>query len=147
MSIKVVSVWLNVHHSTKVHLRERFQQIGRAANRPQWRHPRVTTPAQDCYVRPVHLRDRFQPTTQTAEETVGVSNRRIVAQAALNRPPEAELHVQRPHPGHDLTDVRCWNHLAWANTHFLWSLTRWTNVMFTNESRFNVFHADRRHRV
>jgi transposase len=46
MFIRLVTVWLNIHHSTKARLRERFQQTGRAAERPQWRCPRTATPAQ-----------------------------------------------------------------------------------------------------
>jgi transposase len=50
MSIRAVSVWLNVHYSTKARLRERFQQTGRVASRPQRRRPRATTHALDRYV-------------------------------------------------------------------------------------------------
>jgi IS30 family transposase len=75
MSIRAIAAQLNVHHSTIIRLRQHFQQTGRTANRPHLRHPRATTPAQDRYIRLVHLRDRFRPVTRTADETLGVNNR------------------------------------------------------------------------
>ena len=147
MSIRAIAAQLNVHHSTIIRLRQRFQQTGRTANRPHRRRPRATTPAQDRYIRLVHLRDRFRPATRTADETLGVNNRQISAQTVRNRLREAALHARRPHRGLDLTDARRRNRLAWANTHFRWPLARWRNVMFTDESRFNMYHSDGRHRV
>ena len=85
VSIIAIAAQLNVHHSTIIRLRQRFQQTGRTANRPHQRRPRATTPAQDRYIRLVHLRDRFRPAIRTADETLGVNNRRISAQTVRNR--------------------------------------------------------------
>jgi hypothetical protein len=112
MFIRAVSVWLNVHHSTKARLRERLQQTQRATNRPQRRRPRATIPAQEFYVRLVNLSDRFQPATGTANETVCVSNRRISAQTVCNCLRKAEMHAPHPHRKFDLTEVQRRNHLA-----------------------------------
>ena len=85
MSIRAIAAQLNAHYSTIIRLRQRFQQTGRTANRPHRRRPRANTPAQDRYIRLVHLRDRFRPATRTADETLGVNNRRISAQTVRNR--------------------------------------------------------------
>jgi hypothetical protein len=147
MSTRAVSVQLNVHQRTIGRLRRRFRVFGSTANRPHARRPRVTTPAQDRHIRLVHLRDRLRPATRTADETVGLHNRRISAQTVRNSLRAANLHTRRPHQGLDLTAVRRQNRLAWANAHIRWPLARWRRVLFTDESRFQRYCADGRERV
>lgn len=147
MAIRAVAAALNVHHSTIIRLRRRFRQFGTTVNRPHARRPRETTPAQDRYIRLQHLRDRFRPATRTAAETIGVHNRRIAAQTVRNRLREGDLRCRRPHRGLDLTAVRRRARLDWANAHARWNLARWRQIVFSDESRFNLFHADGRLRV
>ena len=147
MSVRAVAVQCQVHFSTISRLRNRFRQFGATANQPHARRPRATTPAQDRYIRLTHLRDRLRPATQTAVETIGLNNRRITGQTVRNRLREVDLHARRPHQGLDLTDVRRRNRLQWANAHLRWPLAQWRRVLFTDESRFQLFRADGRHRV
>lgn len=147
MSVTDVSVRLNVHHSTITRLRRRFRETGSTRNRPHARRPRVTTPQQDRHIRLQHLRDRLRPATRTADETVGVHNRRISAQTVRNRLRESGLKARRPHRGLDLTAARRRNRLEWANRHLRWTLARWRNVLFSDESRFQLYRADGRQRV
>ena len=128
MSIRAVSIQFNVHYRTISRLRRRFRDFGSTANRPHARRPRVTTRAQDGHIRLLHLRNRLRPATRTADETVGLHNRRISPQTVRNRLREANLHARRPHQGLDLTAVRRQNRLAWANAHVRWPLARWRRV-------------------
>lgn len=147
MTIRDVAAAVNVHHSTISRLRNRFQQFGMTANRPHARRQRETTQAQDRYIRLQHLRDRLRPATRTAEETIGVHNRRISAQTVRNRLREADLRCRRPHRGLDLTAARRRARLDWANAHVRWNRARWRQIVFSDESRFNLCHADGRLRV
>ncbi|CDQ97158.1 unnamed protein product [Oncorhynchus mykiss] len=51
------------------------------------------------------------------------------------------------HQGLDLTAVQHRNRLQWANAHLRWPLARWRSVLFTDESRFQLYRADGRQRV
>ncbi|MEQ2241669.1 hypothetical protein ILYODFUR_027699 [Ilyodon furcidens] len=117
MSTRAVAARLNVHYRTIGRLRVRFQQTGTTANQPHPRRPRGTTPAQDHHIRLVHLHDQLRPATHTANETIGLHNRRIRPQTVRNRLREANLHARRPHRGLDLTAVRRRNRLTWSNAH------------------------------
>ncbi|KAG2461476.1 ATP9A ATPase, partial [Polypterus senegalus] len=49
---------INCHVRTVRRLRQRYRETGRTADHPRSGRPRVTTPAQDRYIRISHLRDR-----------------------------------------------------------------------------------------
>ena len=55
-------------------LRQCYREIGRTADRPRSGCPRVTTPAQDRYIRTSRLRDRYRIATTTSRVTPGTHN-------------------------------------------------------------------------
>ncbi|KAG2467341.1 LPPRC protein, partial [Polypterus senegalus] len=50
---------INCHVRTVRRLRQRYRETGRTADHPRSGRPRVTTPAQDRYIRISYLRDRY----------------------------------------------------------------------------------------
>ena len=52
-----------------------------------------------------------------------------------------------PHQGLDLNVVWHRNQLHLANAHLRWPLVRWSSVLFTDESRFQLYRSDGRLRV
>ena len=76
---------INRHVRTVRRLRRRYRETGRTADHPRSGRPRVTTPAQDRYIRISHLRDRYRMATTTARVTPGTHNPSISAQTVRNR--------------------------------------------------------------
>jgi len=56
----------NCSRETIYNLQTRYMNTGSTRDRPRSGRPRVTTPAQDRYIRTTHLRDRFQSASHTA---------------------------------------------------------------------------------
>ena len=65
-------------------LRQRYRETRWTADHPCIGRPRVTTPAQDQYIRTSHLRDRYRMAT-TAEVTPEMRNPSTSAQTVRNR--------------------------------------------------------------
>uniref|UniRef100_A0AAZ3RYA6 Transposase Tc1-like domain-containing protein n=1 Tax=Oncorhynchus tshawytscha TaxID=74940 RepID=A0AAZ3RYA6_ONCTS len=89
------NIYLYTPHSIHNILRK-ICETGRTADRPRSGRPRVTTPAQDWYIRTSHLRDRFRMATTTARVTSGTHNPSVSAQTVRNRLREAGLRACRP---------------------------------------------------
>uniref|UniRef100_A0AAZ3PXB9 Uncharacterized protein n=1 Tax=Oncorhynchus tshawytscha TaxID=74940 RepID=A0AAZ3PXB9_ONCTS len=60
---------INCNVRTVRRLRQRYRETGQTADRPCSGRPRVTTPAQDRYIRTSHLWDKYRMRTTTARVT------------------------------------------------------------------------------
>ena len=125
-------------------LLSRYQQTGQAQDRPRSGRPRVTTPAEDRYIRTIHLRNRFVTATSTAATALGhpVSRRTVIRRLRM-----AGIRAFRPFRGMALTLLHRQRRIQWARTVRRWQRRDWERVMFTDESRFNMFRNDGRVRV
>lgn len=138
---------INCNVRTVRRLRQRYRETGWTADRPRSGRPRVTTPAQDRYIRTSHLRDRYRMATTTARVTPGTHNPSISAQTVRNRLREAGLRACRPVVRQVLTRHHRQQRRLWAQTHCRWTRQDWQKVLFTDESRFCLTRGDGRIRV
>uniref|UniRef100_A0AAZ3QHD6 Transposase Tc1-like domain-containing protein n=1 Tax=Oncorhynchus tshawytscha TaxID=74940 RepID=A0AAZ3QHD6_ONCTS len=127
---------INCNVCTVRRLRKRDRETGWAADRPRSGRPRVTTPAQNRYIRTSHLRNRYTMETTTARVTPGPHNPSISAQTVCNRLREAGLRACRPVVRQVLTRHHRQQRRLWAQTHRRWTRQDWQKVLFTDESRF-----------
>lgn len=135
----------NVAQSTISRLWDRYQRYRLTRDLPRTGRPRVTSNAQDRYIRLRHMRERFTTATSTASSIPG--NRRISDQTVRNRLREAGLRARRPLRAVVLNNVHRQNRLQWAHEHRVWSQHQWRKVWFSDESRFLLQRADGRARV
>ncbi|ROL45721.1 5-hydroxytryptamine receptor 3A [Anabarilius grahami] len=138
---------INCHVRTVRRLRQRYRETGRTADHPRSERPRVTTPAQDRYIRISHLRDRYRMATTTARVTPGTHNPSISAQTVRKRLREAGLRACRPVVRQVLTRHHQQQRRLWAQTHLRWTRQEWQKVLFTDESRCCLTRGDGRIRV
>lgn len=135
---------LGCTRQTVIRLFRRVNQTGQTSDRPRSGRPRVTTPAEDRHLRTLHLRNRFVTMTQTASTALGhIINRNTV----MRRLRAAGIRAYRPFRGMTLTPQHRINRLVWARRVRRWQRRDWSRVIFSDESRFNLFQADGRVRV
>ena len=72
---------------------------------------------------------------------------RYIQKNVLNRLREQGLSSRRPYRGLILTPQHRRLRLQWARRHLRWTRAAWATVLFTDESRFNVYENDGRMRV
>ena len=134
---------INCYFRSVRHLRQCYRETGWTADRPRSGRPRVTTPAQDRYIRTSHLWDRYRMATTTARVTPGMHNPSMSAQTVCNRLTEACRPVVRQ----VLNKHHRQQRRLWAQTHRRWTRQDWQKVLFTDESRFCLTRGDGRIRV
>lgn len=134
----------NVARSTVVRLVQRVNVTGSLADRPRSGAPRVTSVRQDNFIRQRHLRDRYLTAQSTADTVVGNRGRPISRNTVRNRLRDRGISCRRPYRGAILTRRHRLNRLNWARNN---RGRNWRNIVFSDESRFNLSTADGRIRI
>ncbi|XP_041373437.1 uncharacterized protein LOC121386560 [Gigantopelta aegis] len=122
-------------------LLSRYQQRDQAQDRARSGRPRITTPDEDRYIRTIHLQNRFVTAMSTPTTALGhpISRRTV-----LRRLRRAGIRAFCPFRGMALTPLNRQRRLQWARTVRRWQRRDWERVLFTDESRFNMFRNDGR---
>ena len=130
--------------STITRLVQRVNATGSLSDRPRPGAPRVTSVRQDNFLRLRHLRDRYVTAQSTASTMVGNRGRIIRRNTVRNRLGEHGISCRRPYRGPVLTQRYRLERQQWAVHN---RRKPWRNVVFSDESRFNLSNADGRIRI
>ena len=142
-NVSNVSRAFSCHRNTIIRLRQRFQQTGGLADRRRPGRPRVTNYRTDRFITLTQLQRRYQTATSSTRQ-YGISKQTVLRHPRQARQP---IRPRRPYVGKVLT-ARHWAALLqWAQRHFSWGRRQWAQVLFSDESRFNLSHHDIQIRV
>ena len=133
--------------STYYRLLERHRVTGDASDRRRSGRPRLMLVCQDRFIRLTHLRNRFHSAAATSRQTRGLNNRRISVDTVRRRLRNSGLRSRRPYCGPMLTRGHRTERLCWYRNNVTRCLRDWLDMLFSDESRFFVDHADGRFRV
>ena len=140
-SINRIAAAFHVMARSISRLRQRVRLTGSPGDRPRSGRPRVLTPADDCFIRLTSLRNRFTPATTIRNDIRRLNGVTVNAQTVRNRLRQTGLRARRPLISIPLTDNNRRQRLAWATHHQRWNQRQWNQVLFTDESRFNIDFA------
>lgn len=147
VSICEVARRLNVSHSVIWRLRQRFQTTGHVEERARSGRPRSTTNREDRFI----IRQALQTRTATANtirrQLRAATHTNVSVQTVRNRLHSQGLHSRRPVVRPRLTPRQRAERHAWAIRHVRWNRQQWSQVLFTDESRFCLEHNDGRVRI
>ncbi|GFV33695.1 transposable element Tcb2 transposase [Trichonephila clavipes] len=108
----------------------RFLETGSAGRRPGQGRRRATTPNEDRYLATLlHIHSATGTTVST--------------QTVRNQVHDVGVYARRPTVCVRLTSRHRRDHREWAKEHVNWRRNEWSNVLFSDESRFPV-HPDNR---
>jgi len=122
----------------------RGNATGTTAERPRPGQPRVTSVRPDNYKRQRHLRNRFATAQSTADAMVDNRGRSIHRNTMINRLRERGIHCRRPAQCQVLTQRHRLERQHWTLNN---RRRQWDNVVFSDESWFNIRHADGRVKI
>ncbi|GFU51982.1 transposable element Tc1 transposase [Trichonephila clavipes] len=135
---------VGVTRSVVARLWNRFQETGNVRRRPGAGRPRVTTSTDDRYIQLTARRNRTENATQLQIQLLLSTGRRVSNQTVRNRLHEGGLYARRPMVCIPLTPRHRAARRRWVAEHRDWEQHDWSQVLFTDESRFSLECGTRR---
>ncbi|GFW60352.1 transposable element Tcb2 transposase [Trichonephila clavipes] len=129
---------VGVARSVVARLWNRFQETGNVRRRPGAGRPRTTTSTDDRYTQLTTRRNRTENATQLQRQLLSATGRRVFSQTVCNRLHEGGLYARRPMVCIPLTPRHRVARSRWAAEHRDWEQHDWSQVLFTDESRFSL---------
>ncbi|GFU70763.1 transposable element Tcb2 transposase [Trichonephila clavipes] len=122
----------------------RFLETGSAGRRPGQRRKRATTPNEDRYLVLMAQRHRNMNATLLQQNLRSATGTTVSTQTVPNRLHGVGLYARRPMVCATLTSRHRRDHREWTTAHVNWRRNKWSNVLFSDESRFSVHPNNRR---
>ncbi|GFU62656.1 transposable element Tcb2 transposase, partial [Trichonephila clavipes] len=113
-------------------------ETGNVIRRPGAGRPRATTSTNDRYIQLTARRNRSENATQLQRQLLLATGRRVSSQTVRNRLHEGGLYARRPMVCIPLTPRHHAARRRWAAEHRDWEQHDWSQVLFTDESRFSL---------
>ncbi|MHB9339450.1 IS630 family transposase [Fusobacterium pseudoperiodonticum] len=147
MTYRQIGDSLGVSSSVVSRAIQRYREHGVYSSRHGGGRRRATTPREDRHLHTLVARQPFLTARRLRSEFQNASGVRVSVQTVRNRLHEDGLNARRPATCPVLTAAHRVHRLDFAHRHVGWTLDQWSNVLFTDESRFRVDGNDRRVRV
>ena len=142
-----VARWLNVHRSVVSRMWQQFVEAENVSRRPGQGRPRVTTQREDRYLTIRARRNRLRTARPLASDLTASTGTVVSRQTVYRRLQQGGLYCRRPAVCVPLTRDQKRRRREWSQQHVNWTDEQWTNVLFTDESRFCLQSDSRRIRI
>ncbi|GFY02726.1 HTH_Tnp_Tc3_2 domain-containing protein [Trichonephila clavipes] len=129
---------VGVAKSVVARLWNRFQETGNVRRRPGAGRPRATTSTDGRYIQLTAHRNRAENATQLQRQLLLATGRRVSSQTVRNRLHEGGIYARWPMVCIPLTPRRGVAQRRWAAEHRDWEQHHWSQVLFTDLSRFSL---------
>ena len=138
MSATVVSRHFGCTRNTIERLRKRFRVTGNVADRPRSGRPSVTTAADDRYIVLLQLRKNRLIAAATGRQ-YGIHPQTFTNRLRQNGQP---IRAYWPYFGQILTRRHRTARRDWCRRHLHFRRADWNLILFSDECRFKLSHAD-----
>jgi transposase len=138
----VIATKYCLNKSVVSRLIKRFRERGHLQSIKKSGRPKKTTPRLDRAILNISKNDPFLSSRRIGaqiEETMGVI---VTSRTIRNRLIEAQLFGRRPAKKPLLSNKNRKARLAFAREHLNWTMNDWKKVIFSDESKFNLFNSD-----
>ncbi|KAI5086166.1 hypothetical protein C0J45_24088, partial [Silurus meridionalis] len=146
-SVRKIGKTLKVSPSAVTKTIKRYKETGSHADRPRKGRPRVTSAAEDKFIRVTSLRNRRLTAAQIRDQVNGTqssSSRHISTTTVKRRLCESGLHGRISARKPLLKKGNKQKRLVWAKKHKEWTLDQWKSALWSDESKFEIFGSNHR---
>lgn len=126
---------------------QRYRETGLYTRRPGSGRPRPTNQADDRFVMIQSLRNRHQTAVQITQALHTARQVDVCVETVRRRLAEVGLHSRTAATGPLLTPAHRRARLEFARSHQNWTDAEWATVMFSDETRINLYGSDNRTKV
>ncbi|GFW08456.1 transposable element Tcb2 transposase [Trichonephila clavipes] len=134
---------IEVSQSVISRIWNRFLETGSASRRPGQDRRRATTPNEDRYLVLTAQIHQNMNATLLQQHLSSATGTTVSTQTVRNRFHGVGMYARRPMVCVRLTSRHRCDRREWATEHVNWRRNEWSNVLFSDESRFSV-HPDNR---
>lgn len=141
-STRMIAKKICCNQSTVSRVLKLERETGDVQRRAGSGRKRVTTKCQDRYLKRMSIKNRHASAPDLKvqlENACGVS---VSARTVQRRLVECGLLAYRPKKKPLLTNKMKQKRLSWAKQHVSWTMDQWNSVIFSDESKFNLYGSD-----
>lgn len=144
--VKIAEILKCSRHAVQETIK-RYQQTASNKDRSRSGRPRVTSKMTDKQIKLISLRDRQKTAATIQAEINAMSSKPISVSTVKRRLNSYGLRgcIAKRKPL--LRSVNVKKRLTWAKEHYSWTYQQWCKVLFTDESKFQLFGSHRRQYV
>lgn len=142
LSFKKIADQMNISPNACKQAIKHLERTGSSINMPRLPRKRKSTPQMDRIIHRLSEANRFKTAVQIHKELKDRSGFDLSVRTVRRRLNEFGLmgHVSRKKPFVSLKNRKA--RLLFARRHLNWTSDQWRNVLFTDESKFNMFGSD-----
>lgn len=138
---------LHIHQSTVSRIVKRYNETGEYKRRPGQGRKRCTTPRDDRYLRIQSLLNRSLTAPHLKNELLITRQVNVSVKTVIRRLKEVGLNPKRPARVPRLLPRHKIRRLQFAKAHANWNEHQWGKILFTDETRIQLWKPDGRGRV
>lgn len=146
-NIRYIAEFLGKPKSSIQDAISRFRQTGEYTRRRGSGRPRITNQRDNQFINLTALRDRNVPSTEIGRRLQDVRGTTVSERTIRRRLNEGGLTSRRPVLCPKLLPAHRTQRLNFSQEHRNWGVEEWSQVLFTDESRFCLRSPDGRERV
>lgn len=144
ISTRQIAKRMCVSQTMVVRCLKRFKENRCNKNRVRCGRPRITTEREDKYITVLSKRERTRTAPDIREELNALRSSSLSVPTVRRRLLEVGLKGRIAAKKPLLREANKIKRLQWAKDHEHWNINQWSKVLFTDESKFDLFSSKRR---
>lgn len=147
LSVRQIAAKVGFSKSSVADFLKKFAETASTERKKGSGRRKKTSPAEDRMIKRMCIQDRFKSSADIRKEFLDATGVEIDSSTVRRRLINAGFVGRHPAKKPFLNEKMRQKRYRWAKTHENWTVEHWKNVIFSDESKFNLFGSDGIHHV